>query len=170
MEGWRSGGGGAGGIHTSRPGMPPPRLTPRLPRRRPAAASRFPAARPGGHRRGGSPHACVPAAARPAHAAPGPPPRPRASPGEMLSSHPREDAELPHPGKMLRPLRPPVPAAPHPSIPHTPPPASPAQSEVAQNSPGTSAGTVRPHPASGSAGRAGRVRSARFLIALSAEK
>lgn len=37
-----AGRGGAGGIHTSRPGMPPPRLTPRLPRRRPAAASRFP--------------------------------------------------------------------------------------------------------------------------------
>lgn len=88
-----SGGGGeaggrAGGIHTSRPGMPPPRLTPRLPRRRPAAASRFPEARPGGHRRGEpAPHACVPAG--PGRAEPSRAGSPRASP---------EDAALPLPG------------------------------------------------------------------------
>lgn len=67
-------GGRAGGIHTSRPGMPPPRLTPRLPRRRPAAASRFPEARPGGHRRGEpAPHACVRAGPRSAGPSRAPP-------------------------------------------------------------------------------------------------
>lgn len=106
-------GGRAGGIHTSRPGMPPPRLTPRLPRRRPAAASRFPEARPGGHRRGEpAPHACVPAGPRSAgcpREPPGgccapPPPRPS---GGCSSLSPREDAPLfppPRalPGRMLR--------------------------------------------------------------------
>uniref|UniRef100_H0Z5E7 Family with sequence similarity 163 member B n=1 Tax=Taeniopygia guttata TaxID=59729 RepID=H0Z5E7_TAEGU len=78
---WGEAGGRAGGIHTSRPGMPPPRLTPRLPRRRPAAASRFPAARPGGHRRGEpAPHACVPAAPRSAGLPPGCPRRMLSSP------------------------------------------------------------------------------------------
>ncbi|XP_071310038.1 collagen alpha-2(I) chain-like [Agelaius tricolor] len=175
-----SGGGGeaggrAGGIHTSRPGMPPPRLTPRLPRRRPAAASRFPEARPGGHRRGEpAPHACVPAG----HAEPGSPgrmlrfppspgtlrrmlrfppnpggcsafPPPRALPGRMRRSSPR------HPRRMLHSPTPGTPpgdaALPYPRHPrrmlHSPTPGT-SPGDAALPSSGGRTGPAAPTPSS----------------------
>lgn len=167
---WGEAGGRAGGIHTSRPGMPPPRLTPRLPRRRPAAASRFPEARPGGHRRGEpAPHACVPAGPRSAGLPPGSPGRMLSSPSlgtlrRMLRFPPRGGCSaFPHPRALPGRMRRSPPRAAEPRV-----PAAPAHPIIA--APPKKSRHLHGHCAAASCLWDGWIRSARLFISLAAGK